>query len=275
MTRKKIEVMINGLPGRMATEVLDLLSADKRFDVKSFGLTGPKIPAQEYRGVFISPEKRLPKSTFQEIKGNSPDLIAIDFTEPDAVLKNAQLYCRYGINFVMGTTGGDREALKDLFNGQTGCCAVIAPNMAKQIVLFQAMMEFAASNFPKAFAGYQLAIKESHQVAKKDISGTAKAIVELFNQLGLKFQANQIQMIRDPKIQINDLGVPEEFINGHGWHTYDLLSADGNVNLAFTHNVNGRGIYAQGTRDAVIFLAKKIAQGKKGQLYSMTDVLRG
>jgi len=45
----------------------------------------------------------------------TPDIV-VDFTQPDAVNRNAQLYCRCETPFVMGTTGGDREVLI-----KTGC----------------------------------------------------------------------------------------------------------------------------------------------------------
>ena len=45
----------------------------------------------------------------------------------------------------MGTTGGD-QGLEDTV--RTSSILVIAPNMAKQIVGFQAMMEYAANKFP-------------------------------------------------------------------------------------------------------------------------------
>ena len=49
-------------------------------------------------------------------------------------------------------------------------------------------MEMMAENFPGAFAGYTLEVKESHQRNKVDTSGTAKAVVASFQQLGLDFQ---------------------------------------------------------------------------------------
>jgi 4-hydroxy-tetrahydrodipicolinate reductase len=55
-----------------------------------------------------------------------------------------------GMPFVMGTTGGDREKLIQTVRDST-ICAVIAPNMAKQIVGIQAMMEYAATTFPGHF----------------------------------------------------------------------------------------------------------------------------
>jgi 4-hydroxy-tetrahydrodipicolinate reductase len=82
-------------------------------------------------------------------------------------------------------------------------------------------------------------------------------------------------MERDPQIQKNQWGIPGEHLGGHGWHTYTLVSADGTVRFEFTHNVNGREIYALGTLDALIYLAQKVAAGARGRVFTMIDVLRG
>ena len=174
----------------------------------------------------------------------------------------------------MGTTGGDREALvKTVETSST--LAVIAPNMAKQIVGLQAMFEFAAENFPGLFDGYSMSVKESHQHGKADTSGTAKAVVKSFNDLGVVFSADQIEMERDPEVQEKKWGIPRAYLGGHGWHTYNLLSPDKTVRFEFTHNINGREVYAHGTLDAVVFLSGKIKQGVAGRVYSMIDVLKG
>lgn len=87
----------------------------------------------------------------------------------------------------MGTTGGDREALmRDIT--ASGVYAVVAPNMGKQIVAFQTMMDMMAERFPGCFAGYQLRVVESHQRSKVDTSGTAKAVVASFQKMGLNFE---------------------------------------------------------------------------------------
>ena len=49
-------------------------------------------------------------------------------------------------------------------------------------------MELMAEQFPGAFAGYRLQVVESHQRSKVDTSGTAKAIVQSFQKLGLDFE---------------------------------------------------------------------------------------
>jgi 4-hydroxy-tetrahydrodipicolinate reductase len=187
---------------------------------------------------------------------------------------NAEFYCRWRLPFVMGTTGGDRHQIEQTVRG-SDIAAVVAPNMAKQIVGFQAMMEYAAETFPGLFQGYTLEIRESHQRGKADTSGTAKAMVRYFNRLGVPFSEEQIAMERDPQVQNSRWGVPEKYLTGHGWHTYTLVSADKTVRFEFTHNVNGRDIYILGTLDALLYLEKKLAAGARGQLYTMIDVLKG
>ena len=85
--------------------------------------------------------------------------------------------------------------------------AVIAPNMGKPIVVFQAMIDAASKAFPNALKGYKLDVVESHQTGKADTSGTAKAVVESMGGLGLNGSTENIQMIREPEQQVAEMGV--------------------------------------------------------------------
>jgi len=272
-----MNVMINGLPGNVAVMLTRHIVADERFELVPYSLTGPEITVSEHSvaGVTVNlvrPEDK--ESRLAEIKAAHADFISVDFTHPTAVNENADFYCRHGLPFVMGTTGGDRQALIQTVENSNNL-AVIAPNMAKQIVGFQAMLEFAAENFPGLFSGYNLAVRESHQQGKADTSGTAKAVVKSFNDLGVDFTTEQIEMERDPASQQKQWGIPPAYLGGHGWHTYTLLSPDETVRFEFTHNINGREVYAYGTLDALVFLAGKIKEGVAGKVYSMVDVLKG
>ena len=145
--------------------------------------------------------------------------------------------------------------------------------MAKQIVAFQTMIEFLAKEFPTAFSGYKLSVVESHQKTKADTSGTARAVVGDFQKMGFDFTVDDIEKVRDEKEQMERMHVPEEYLGGHAFHTYSLDSADGTVHFEFQHNVCGRKIYAEGTVDAVNFLACHIANGT-AKPFNMMDVLR-
>jgi 4-hydroxy-tetrahydrodipicolinate reductase len=273
----RIKIMVNGLPGNMASNVVRHALADSRFELISQSLTGPEITETETIIDSVSFSLILPRDRDQAIsaiKEKEGAFLNVDFSLPPAVNSNAEFYCKQGIPFVMGTTGGDRKLLEDTVLASS-ISAVIAPNMAKQIVGFQAMMEYASKTFPDLFKGYSLEIKESHQKGKADTSGTAKAMVRYFNHLGLAFTEGEIIKERDPETQKNVLGIPEEYLSGHGWHTYSLDSNDKTVHFEFTHNVNGRDVYAMGTLDALIYLDNKVKQGSKGKIYTMIDVLKG
>ena len=268
---------MSGLPGKMATLVAGTVMKKgvytRSMELFKGALTGPDqqdsfLLNGSFEMRLKSPEEH--ESFLSDAREGNP--IIVDYTQPDVVNRNVELYCKLGIPFVMGTTGGDRSALEGIVK-DSGNTAVIAPNMAKPIVAFQAMMKYAADTFPDAFKEYSLDITESHQSTKKDTSGTAKAMVEYFNQLGIPFTKDSIRMIREPEAQ-RGARIPKEHLNGHGWHTYTLKSGDGNVLLKFTHNVNGRQVYADGTIDAIKFLYKNLDNPlSKGSTYSMIDVL--
>jgi len=273
----RINVMVNGMPGNMAVNVARHALADERFEVLPYSLTGPEITETEhlidsFAVTLIQLDKR--DEAIAGIKEEAGPFISVDYTHPSAVKGNAAFFCAQNLPFVMGTTGGDRAVLDKTVRASS-IAAVIAPNMARQIVGFQAMMEYASETFPDLFNGYSLEVKESHQNGKADTSGTAKAMVRYFNNLGTPFSEDDIVKERNPELQKNDWGIPEAYLTGHGWHTYSLVSGDGTVRFEFTHNVNGRDVYAQGTLGAILFLAQKIKEGTRGQVFSMIDVLKG
>ena len=271
-----INVMINGLPGNVTKVIARQAVAASSVSVLPWSLTGPEIEAPSFRlddrdFQLVKPQDR--DRVIEKVIAEHKAFISVDFTHPSAVNDNAEFYCRHNLPFVMGTTGGDRNKLEKTVRA-SATAAVIAPNMAKQIVGFQAMMAHAAETFPNLFRGYRLVVRESHQSGKADTSGTAKAMVTYFNKMGVPFKADDIEKERDPERQTNMWGVPVAYLSGHAWHTYTLISADDTVKFEFTHNVNGRDIYGEGTLDAIAFLQRELDKGAKGTIFSMIDVLK-
>merc|ERR1711907_666495 len=218
MAAAPVTVMMNGLPGAMGKEV-SAACIRRGFSIAKYAITGPGMPG----AVEVDDLEGGSKTTVQLIVAGTPEadaaaveltaslgnkLIAIDFTHPTAVNPNSEFYAKHGIAYIMGTTGGDREKLMQVTQ-EAGLYAVIAPNMCKQIVAFQATMESMAKNFPGAFGGYSLDITESHQSGKADTSGTAKAMVQHFQDLGPDFKVEDIKMIREAEEQ-KAFGVPED-----------------------------------------------------------------
>ncbi|KAF8058119.1 DAPB1 [Scenedesmus sp. PABB004] len=277
MASAKPVLMVNSCTGKMGRSVAEAAVA-AGLQLAPFTLCGAAEAAGgksiDVAGVqmqLVGPDAR--DAVIEQVKQQHPGLVMVDYTVPDVIHEMAGLYIKHRTPFVMGTTGGDRERLvADVV--ASGVYAVIAPQMGKQVVAFQATMELMAETFPGAFAGYTLKVTESHQSSKKDTSGTAKAIVSSFQGLGLKFDVSQIELVRDREQQLGRMRVPEEALPGHAFHTYQLVSPDGSVAFEFQHNVCGRTIYAEGTVDAALFLARQVEQGASQTLYNMVDVLR-
>lgn len=290
--------MVNGMPGPMAVETAKAC-LDRGFNLLPLGFTGPSgktksikvegettsVTVELTKGPGISEEGRVCEASerLAALKSQYPDLVIIDYTNPSAALKNLQCYVENDCDFVMGTTGEDFSVLQTSFYkknpaGTPGCMAVIAPNMAKQIVAVQATLLDMAKRFPGSFVNYDLEVVESHQSTKADTSGTAKAIVTHLSTLnGGDYHANidKIVKIRNKDQQIQ-FGVPESFLSGHAFHTYTLKSKDGSVHFELKHNVCGRRVYAEGTADAVEFLRKVRSEGGDAslkRLFNMIDVL--
>ena len=287
-----VTIMMCGLPGAMGREIA---AAALRRGVRlaPFALTGPgfggEVRVDDARGGaavavrLYEPAEREALAARAAAEFPRPgSLVAVDFTHPSACNENARWYAACGLPFVMGTTGGDRAALlRD--TAAAGAYAVIAPNMCKQIVALQAALERMAQDFPGAFAGYALRVVESHQATKADTSGTAKAVSASLAALvgdAAGFDAERIEKVREPAAQLAGGGashtgvspVPAAVLDGHAFHTYSL-TADG-VEFQIRHNVSGRATYAEGTVDAVRFLAGRVAAASEQRLYSMMDVLR-
>ena len=259
-----------------------------------FALTGPEtggeVSVDDGRGgkamsvrLYTPDEKDALAARALEEYPQPGSLVCVDFTHPSAVNGNAEWYAAHKLPFVMGTTGGDRDALLESITS-SGTYAVIAPNMAKQIVALQAALQQMAKDFPGSFDGYKLSVVESHQSTKADTSGTAKAIsASLATLTGeADFTPESIVRVRDPAEQLAGGGpshtgvspVSEGALKGHAFHTYSLRSGDGAVEFQIRHNVEGRSTYAEGTVDAVTFLARQITSGTERRTYDMTDVLR-
>ncbi|KAG0566757.1 hypothetical protein KC19_7G085800 [Ceratodon purpureus] len=269
-----LAVMVNDCSGKMGGSVAEA-AIGAGLQLVPVCLTGPGMGRSfSIQGVNVEAvDSRHREGVIDHVLKEYPYVVVVDYTLPAAVNGNAEFYCSRGLPFVMGTTGGDSEKLiEDVL--QSGVYSVVAPQMGKQVVAFQAAMSIMAEQFPGAFSGYKLQVIESHQSTKVDTSGTAKAIISSFQKLGLDFDMEEIEMVRDSKRQIEEMKVPEEHLNGHAFHTYRVVSPDGMVNFEFQHNVCGRSIYAEGAVDAVLFLAKKIRERTDKKLYNMIDVLR-
>jgi 4-hydroxy-tetrahydrodipicolinate reductase len=114
-----VKVMVNGLPGSMAEVVARQIVADDRYELIPHSLTGPEITETEcnFKGFsirLIQPDGR--ETALRKIKETEDTFISVDYTHPNAVNPNAELYCSQGLPFVMGTKTNRR------LSGHDGIC---------------------------------------------------------------------------------------------------------------------------------------------------------
>ena len=324
-------VLVNGLPGKMATETARAIKASPDIALYNYALTGNSstrsIKIDGVKVHLYNPSQRI----FFAADSMCARKFAVDYTSPESAIGNAAFYVNDDMPFVMGTTGFPREKLDAIMQGAQ-IPAVVASNMALPIVALQRFMEDYSKQNAGSLTGSSLKIRESHQASKKDTSGTAKAMIKYFVLLGVPMNTediNQFQKIRGRESL--EFGVPEEYLEGHGWHLYyvsnpnsqnkgleklysgleDLfrspafsaydINQDGDISdsigiiakskekdvvfqavhntssdggsLVLRHNVNGRGIYARGTLEALRFLKAVEIDGRPNKVYSMIDVL--
>ncbi|MDE1865587.1 MAG: hypothetical protein KGH94_03040 [Candidatus Micrarchaeota archaeon] len=251
MTTTKTPVMVNGLPGKMATLVANKIRQSDEFELYPYALKGSS-EKRDYLNVggtevqLFGPDQREAYSLVVR-SGRAPpfhklDGIVVDFTTPKSALENARYYCNNGWNFAMGTTGINPEDARQSVK-ISGVTALIAPNMARPVVGFMKLNADFANAYPSSLSGCTIKIEESHQApdpkrpefkGKRDPSGTAIKLSEAFGKMGIEgcpFDPTDIMahpekyreqfvMIRERSYQEKVLGVPPEYLDGHGWHTY-------------------------------------------------------
>lgn len=264
---ERINVMVVGLPGNMASLVATKIKESKDMTLNKVGLS--HLTNKDFVGPFFSLRLVSVAGHLRAIEKNKPDII-VDFSTSTPE-RNCDLFCKCGIPFVMGATGGMFDFMSKRVK-DSNISAVIAPNMAAPIVVLQAMLEYAAENFSGVFDDCSLKIAESHQRMKKDVSGTALVFERLLNTMGAISDKDGILSIRDPLIQKRLCGISEDDLDGHGHHEYVLVSNDKTVHISLSHGIDGRNAYVDGAIKAIRFLAQK--SDKHGEVFSMTDVLK-
>jgi 4-hydroxy-tetrahydrodipicolinate reductase len=115
--------------------------------------------------------------------------VLVDFTVPDTALANARLAVAAGVHVVIGTTGFDLQALKEL----RGANVFAAPNFAIGAVLMMQFAAQAARHMAKA------EIIELHHDGKVDApSGTAKRTARLMAEAAPNLAEVPIHSVRLP-----------------------------------------------------------------------------
>lgn len=170
-----MKVAVNGAKGKMGTTTVGFIN-----DCPELTLAG---------------EIDLNDSLEEMIKSHSPDVV-VEFTRPEARMKNVETILKNGASAVVGTTGFTPENLKQIqtWVKETGNGCVIAPNFCISAILLQQFAVKASAYFDTA------EIIEYHHDQKVDSpSGTAVKTAELMSESGKIFNQNTNDKVENLK----------------------------------------------------------------------------
>lgn len=166
-------------------------------------------------------------------------------------------YCGFGVPIIlMGSEGRADPKTEELIR-QTlheeapHVLAVRVPNGANHVAGALTAFRNLPKEYPQAFVGMEGTMVEGHQEKKGDSTpATATDLYESVTRSG----ANMAEMahIRDPKVAMAVLGVPEEHLDGHGVHIMRLVTPDGLSGVEVRTWQYGRRKYAQDLADVII-----------------------
>ena len=194
--------------------------------------------------------------------------VLIDFTRPEGTLAHLKACRELGVNAVIGTTGFSEAQKQEIAEAARDIAIVMAPNMSVGVNVTLKLLEMAA----KALAtGYDIEIIEAHHRHKVDApSGTALKMGEVIAQaIGRDLKECAVYAREGVTGERDPSTIGFSTIRGGdivGDHT--VMFAGTGERIEITHKSSSRASYAQGSLNAVRFLA-----GRKNGLFDMFDVL--
>jgi 4-hydroxy-tetrahydrodipicolinate reductase len=179
--------------------------------------------------------------------------VAIDFSQPDAVLGNVRELAARHVNVVIGTTGWQaQESDLRTIVARAGIGVLAAANFSLGMHVFALIVEQAA----RRFAGLGMIgawIHEAHHAAKKDApSGTALMLKKVMEDAGYH-RGIDVSSTRAGSIP----GIHEVGFDGPA------------ETVTLTHSVRDRAVFAHGALEAARWLS-----GRTGW-FTMRDMISG
>jgi 4-hydroxy-tetrahydrodipicolinate reductase len=194
--------------------------------------------------------------------------VLIDFTRPEGTLAHLRVCSAQGVKMVIGTTGFDAAAKREIASAAERISVVMAPNMSVGVNVTLKLLELAARNLRE---GYDIEIIEAHHKHKVDApSGTALKMGEVIAQA-------QGTQLADRAVYAREGHTGERAQAAIGFATvrggdivgdHTVLFAGTGERIEITHKSSSRMGYALGSLRAARFLA-----GKQNGLFDMYDVL--
>ncbi len=235
-----LKLGISGCAGRMGQRITQLALKDKDIQITTLlESDGNPSVGQSLNGVIVTSDPSFLKGTE----------VFIDFTTPEATIRNLKVCELLGVKAVIGTTGMTAEQLREVEAISRQIAIVLSSNMSVGVNVLFKLVQTTAEKTKK---DYSMVISETHHVHKKDSpSGTAKTMQHIAEEYSGTL-VKDMQSYREGEV-IGD-------------HTIVFESEEDVITIS--HHAKTRDIFAKGSIVAAKFVAKK-----SSGLYSMQDVL--
>lgn len=189
--------------------------------------------------------------------------VAIEFTRPEAAVRNIETLLAAGVPTVCGTTGwlAEFDRIKLLCEGQNGAF-FYASNFSVGVNIFFAVNRYLATMMNEQMQ-YTASMKEIHHTQKLDApSGTAITLAE-----GILANVTRLtHWVNEASTEASALGIISERVDpAPGTHVVTYESAVDSIEI--THTAHSREGFATGAVVAAEWLVDK-----KG-VFSMKDML--
>lgn len=252
-----IRVAVCGACGRLGSVVCDLVDEQQDLTLQA----GVEAPGHPCVG------ERVHGATVVDDLSSVTDSIdvAVDFTNPEAAVRHAEVCASGDCRIVIGTTGLAEKGIEAIREAAAKIPVVLSPNMSVGVNLLFRIAEELGRVIPE---GFDVEVIEAHHRGKKDApSGTAAKLVRILSQardISDVVHGREGIVGARPSSQIGVHAVRAGDIVGE--HT--LLFVGDGERFEVTHRAHSRRTFAAGVMLAVRFIAKA-----KPGLYDMMDVL--
>jgi 4-hydroxy-tetrahydrodipicolinate reductase len=278
---KKKKVIISGLPGTVSTQIAKAIIASEDFQLvcgisgqaTKCEISGKEIELHNYAG------RRL--NLFQKNSPEIHDCFVVDFSFSGAIIRNAELYCEYGLPFIIGTTTTEMNRL-EISNmvSKSKISAVVIPDLFQENV--KAMIENIAKGEYKYDDVFFLKLIETYRRSGRGYSAKVEtevgASVSVFyvndivnSTLDLCLERELKSIRRDRQKAIDD--IPSEYLIG-GFESLLSVSRRGYSTVMTTKNLfSAKRTVVTDTLLALNFLHQKMKKGETGKLFTISEVI--
>jgi 4-hydroxy-tetrahydrodipicolinate reductase len=201
---------------------------------------------------------------FPELLAEHHPEVVVDFTGPDSTVEYAAACAETGVGFVTGTTGFEKDERAALREAAERIPFLWATNFSRGIHALSAALTEAVGALPE----YDIEITETHHNRKRDApSGTATTLLDGLDETSEREHERTYGRAGEQPRENDEIGVHVRRAGGvRGEH--EILFADNDEVLTFTHRAESRRVFTTGALDAAVWLA-----GRDAGWYEFEEVL--